>query len=169
MKAGRIQARRKARMLAVWRALMPEPCYQPKQSRICGQIAVATIVGRPLIEVLERFGHTNGTTHKQLTAVLESYGFETSKALLRFPGALCIGKMRWAGTSHSHWVIVKEGGADIFDCEPRESIKELWKSNPQVGSYLHIRPPKGTTTDSTDVPLPPEAAPATIGTVKERP
>ena len=142
-------ARKRQRMLARWRVArnMQEPFYQPRKSRICGQATVAIITGRPLLEILERFGKDSGTCEAHISRVFASYGYRTSDRLLRFPGKLAIGHQK------GHWVVWKDG--EFFDAHPREEggLNEAIFRAEKVRSWLHVFPPEGSDENGTSVLL----------------
>jgi hypothetical protein len=113
--------------------------------KICGQVAVELITGKPLYDIITLFGHTHSTRTRELVRVLNLFGYKTSKKLRRIhPPALAIGKMVWRapGTGvrrpGSHWVVTRngrtyDGYADI------DHVEAL--CNGQVTSWLEIIAP----------------------------
>lgn len=125
-------------MLAKWELILRGCDYQPDATSVCGQIAVAAIVGRPLLEVLARHGKDTRTNKQALIAMLAPYGFTMNPKAQRKrpqPGELAIGTYRakrpngkgWQG---GHWVAWRDGEA--FDAIPRnlferDTFDEHWK------------------------------------------
>lgn len=83
---------------------------QPKDSNLCGQACVATILGITLDESIELFGTRGRTTWKKVIGVLRSRGVKCDNELTIVNGSgvpvRCIVKIWWGTKENAtHWSI----------------------------------------------------------------
>jgi len=110
--------------------------YQPYNTNLCGQIAVAVVAGISLEKSIELFGKQGCTRTKELVKVLRQIGFECPDKLQRKRTNLCIAKLTYPN-KRSHWIVMD--GDKIFDgCNGNEHGSVTWNSDWKVTSYLPI-------------------------------
>lgn len=90
--------------------MRPTWIEQPRNTRICGQIAVAVITGAPLKEVIRVIGHRKGTKSRELAHALTHFGYYAPERARRLskPPPLAISQLRCEGRrgGNWHWVAI---------------------------------------------------------------
>lgn len=107
---------------------------QPKDVPCCGQLAVSVILKKNLKDTCELFGHSKGTSTKDLIKVLNGKEFKCDTKLRRTRPELSIAKVTIPNSGHWHWVVVHKD--KIYD---GANGTVTWEENWRITSYLEIK------------------------------
>ena len=107
---------------------------------ICGQVAIAVVIGKSLKEIIKIFGHEHGTKTKELVKVLRKFGYSCPNKLKRLKQKpeLAIGKLKHKLKKGWHWVVIDRD--KIYDgVRGTKAGKVKWKRGYKITSYLPIK------------------------------
>src|SRR5574337_1067996 len=86
---------------------------QPEDCSLCGQTAVAVIVGCSLDEAIRAVGHKHGTTTRDLVRALRLFGVSCEDRCRPMPGRVApnlgLAQVHTPERSGWHWVVVHAG------------------------------------------------------------
>lgn len=112
---------------------------QPKNSQLCGQACVASLLGVSLEDAIEKVGHSHGTKTKEIASALELTKNRRVRGVAKIPSLISIrrGKERnW------HWVLY-EGDVVMDPSLPWKVdflpwFKLLLETGGRITSYLDL-------------------------------
>ena len=112
---------------------------QPPNKKVCGQVAVAVITGKPLDEVIRVIGKKGCTKTKDIVKGLRKLGSHCAGKVQRMKGTVPLGiaQVRKKGRSGWHWVVIE--GDKIWDGHfgtPDGTV--VWPEGWRITSYLRI-------------------------------
>ena len=112
---------------------------QPSKKKVCGQVAVAVVTGKPLDEVIRVVGKKGCTKTKDIVKGLRTLGFHCAGKCQRMKESppLAIAQVHSPKRSGWHWVVID--GDKIWDGHFGTSNgKVVWPECWRITSYLRI-------------------------------
>lgn len=120
---------------------------QPKNSLLCGHIAIAVIAGESLSSIIAEVGHCRALRTRQIIQVLRRLRFNVPDSLVRggkIPSCrAAVVNVRMRGHILGHWVAAVDGV--IYDGVYGEADGRVeWPEGAGITSYLPVEVNNGT-------------------------
>lgn len=121
---------------------------QKKGDKTCGQCSVAMITGKPLEEIIEKYGHDSTSNIKDAKRVLHEYGYKTGETVVvdnrkkyKIP-QLSFVRIERVGRKNGHFVVHFDG--KFYDsCEgvfnSRKEFVDFYKKRKwRIRQYVEV-------------------------------
>lgn len=122
-----------------------ELVLQDDGTKICGHCCVSMITGKPINDIIKLFGHTRGTSTKQVVNVLNSLGHKCKAPLQRIKADdvlpdLAILKIHWKYLNGTHWVVYNKGYiyCSVYGKFGFHRLSKIGEYGARATSYIEI-------------------------------